>query len=125
MLGRRQQAREHARLEQGVTVQDHEFALHLASGDPAAHQIVGRREKRVVKGADFLRVTKSCETGLDRVRAVAYDHRDINDAASHQGFELPRNQRAPVHRQHAFRDALGKRQQSAALARAQDNRFHA
>ena len=125
MFRRGQQAREHARLEQGISVEDQKLALHFAPRDPAAHQIVGGGEERVVKRADFLRMAKFGETGLDRFGAVAYDHRDIADAASHQGVKLPRDQRAPLHRQHAFRNALGKRQQSAALARAQDNRFHA
>ena len=87
MLRRRQQALEHARLEQGVAVQDQKLLLHLAPRDPAAHQIVGGGEERVVKRADFLRRGQFGETGLDRFGAVADDHRDIANAASHQGVE--------------------------------------
>ncbi len=123
-LRRRQQPFEHGRLEQRVAVQQHKRLLHLDAGDPAAHQIVGGREERVVQRADPARPVDLGEPRLDRLGAESDHHRDILDAAPGEGVDLPLDQRPPSHREHALRNALGKRQQSAALTGAQDNRFH-
>ncbi|OGL26364.1 MAG: hypothetical protein A3G44_17555 [Candidatus Rokubacteria bacterium RIFCSPLOWO2_12_FULL_73_47] len=123
-LGRLEQAAQHRGLEQRVAVHEDEVLRQLGGGHPAADQIVGQREERVVEGPDLVRPRAGAQETLDVVGREPDDHGHPVDPRARQLLELPLEDRAPADREGALGDAGGQRQQPPALACAQEESFH-